>query len=87
MLVCQRQADGSCRSPRSILRLFDGSLSSYGILDANGQNVFRADPTFSRVAEIISTAFDANGGSDASNIVAAGQPNIQALLNYVLGSG
>lgn len=83
---CLRQPDGTCRKPRSILRFFDGSYAGYGISDVGGQNVFRSDPNFDRISEIISTAFDANGRSEATATIAAGQPDLQSMLNYVVGN-
>eukprot|EP00047_Mylnosiga_fluctuans_P000747 m.201044 g.201044 ORF g.201044 m.201044 type:complete len:1056 (+) comp10103_c0_seq9:60-3227(+) len=83
--ICQLQPDGTCRPPRSIMRFFDGSYAGYGIYDSFHQNIFRADPTFDRITEIVTTAFDANGNSDATNIKNASQPDLQVLLNYVVG--
>ena len=85
--ICQYQSDLTCRPPRSIIRFFDGSYMGYNIIDSNGQNIFRPDPTFNRITEIISYAYDANGHSEKANVIAAGQPDLQVMLNYVVGSG
>lgn len=85
--ICLRQPDGTCRKPRSILRFFDGSYTGYGLVDSGGQNVFRADANFDRISDIMLAAFDANGRSESPAAIAAGQPDIQSILNYVVGSG
>jgi len=84
--ICQKQSDGSCRKPRSILSFFDGTYQRYNIIGADSLNVFRADPNFDRIAEIISLAYEANGHSDSAALIAAGQPDLQSALNYNLGS-
>jgi hypothetical protein len=85
--LCLLQSNGLCRPPRSILRFFDGTYSGYNILDGGGFNIFRPDPSFDRISDIIATAFDANGQSDSTNLIAVGQPDLRSILNYVIGKG
>lgn len=86
--ICQLESNGGsgtqCRPARSILRFFDGSYEGYNVVKS-GLNVFRPDPGFSRIAEIISVAESANGNSADSDVVAAGNPNLKIFLEYALG--
>eukprot|EP00048_Salpingoeca_helianthica_P002172 m.55152 g.55152 ORF g.55152 m.55152 type:complete len:1101 (-) comp11947_c0_seq1:29-3331(-) len=84
--ICQRQSDGSCRKFRTLLSFFDGSYAGLGVIGTDGNNVFRADSNFDRIAEIISVAYDANGRSDFPGLIAAGQPDLHSLLTYNIGS-
>lgn len=58
-----------------------------GVLDTNGDNIFRADPDFLRIGEIVDTAYDANGNSDKPSLKNAGQPQLREMMLSVLGSG
>ena len=85
--ICQRQADGTCRKFRSLLSFFDGTYASLNVIGTDTLNVFRPDPNFDRIAEIISVAYDANGRSDFPGLIAAGQPDLHNILIYNLGLG
>ncbi len=63
----------------SILRLFDGTYESFNVT-VNGGNVFRVDPSFDRIGEIILAAYNANGGAGQSL-------NLRILLDAYLSLG
>jgi hypothetical protein len=75
----------SCRKPASVLRLFDGSYAALNILVA-GQNIFRPDPSFQRIGEILAMAYDANGNSPDASLIAAGQPYLRDVVEHALDS-
>lgn len=66
--LCQLES-GVCRLPRSILRFFDGTFASR-------DSIFIADPTFSRISQIIGHAFDSTSS-----------PDIRSILSYHIGTG
>jgi len=71
----------------SVIRFFDGSYENTfpNIVDSSGRKIFRADLNFSRVAEILDTAFLANGHSDKESMILAGNPDVKKILNYHIG--
>lgn len=77
----------ACVKPTSVQRLFDGTYEFLDIKDAEGANIFRADPDFLRINEIVDTAYDANGNSDKTPLIDAGQPTLRAMMQSILGSG
>lgn len=84
--VCQKTTNGlACETPRSVLRFFDGTYSGLGVMDG-AQNVFASDPNFDRISSIMSTAYEANGNAADVDIVAAGNPNLRVVFDYVVGA-
>jgi hypothetical protein len=81
---CHLKSATDCRLPTSVLRLFDGTYEHLNVLDGSSNNIFRADPNFNRIGEIVSTAFDANGDSPSANLIAAGQPYLRDVVEYVV---
>jgi hypothetical protein len=79
--ICQLSSLASaCQSPESVLRFFDGTFESWNIT-VSGVNVFRPDPSFARITEIIQTAYAQNGGSSGSG------NNLRKYLDYELSTG
>eukprot|EP00049_Salpingoeca_infusionum_P024071 m.14649 g.14649 ORF g.14649 m.14649 type:complete len:976 (+) comp6391_c0_seq1:1114-4041(+) len=82
--LCWMQVADSCTKPTSVLRLFDGTYEHLNIM-VDGKNVFRPDPAFLRISEILMYAAAADGNSLLPELLAAGSPDIQPFMNTVLG--
>jgi hypothetical protein len=77
--ICQLSS-GACVAPASVLRLFDGTYEYLNVL--NGiENVFRPDPSFTRITEILQTAHSLNGAAASTS------ENLRAFLDETLSSG
>lgn len=78
----------ACRKPKSPLRLFDGTFEDlWPVEDVTGARIFRADPTFSRIAEITLYAWKMDGDSTDPAIVNAGNPDALKYSHYITGRG